>query len=110
MRKVLLALGVMCLLAVCGAYGYIAYSDLQSTEVDMPPGYRVLCSLEGGKYTIWIPDKGLQDGGFISASVWDSPMSASKFAVLYDLHSKTNPKMYPSDAYEWGDCKNRKGE
>ncbi len=67
-------------------------------KAELPQGYTVLCSFEGGKYSLRFPD------GRISANIWSSEKGAINWAVYLE-EPRNKPLMFPSDKYEWDECK-----
>lgn len=94
---------------VCFVFSDIACEKVQRPP---PPGYKVLCSVDGKKYTLWMPRgkrgfRGTFHGttvrGSISPSVWDSEKEAIKFAYYWEK-IKHGPNVKDSDKYEWTKC------
>jgi hypothetical protein len=81
-----------------------------TTELELPTGYRLLCSPEG-MYTLYIPPRSINDVykksfyGGLGTGVWKSEKKAIKYAIHFDEYLKEEPEGYESDKYTWGECK-----
>ncbi len=54
-----------------------------------PSGYKVLCSVDGEKYTLWMPNEfdyvdGKLKKGRLSANIWDSERAAIDYAWYWE--------------------------
>ena len=67
-----------------------------STEV--PEGYVLVCSVDGGKVTFNHPD------GHTSPNVWETKWGAASFVRRWDK-AKDVPVVSESDEYAWVQCK-----
>ena len=77
------------------------------TEADLPPGYSVLCSQDGKKFTLMIPlDNVYKDGGgkFRSPNVNNSFSEAVRDAINFQEY-RIRPREVESDKYSWSECK-----
>ncbi len=74
----------------------------EEAEAIMPAGYKILCSMEGGKYTVKSP---LYER--LNVNVFDTRRAAAEHAVWWhDYATGKLPKViHESDNYTWGDCK-----
>ena len=90
--------GIVFLLVVrfTGGYGL--------TEEDLPPGYSLVCSVEGDKYSVRIP-LGVNYPGrdFLSANVYSSIRKAIAHAISFEEFTNKRFQSF-SDAYQWQDC------
>ena len=90
-----LILVVMCLMLWgCGDI------STKEAEQNIPLGYKILCSTEGNKYTVWFPKEQMR-----SAHVFTSKRSAMDYAVHWDK-VRLDPIIYESDKYIWDECPN----
>lgn len=78
---------------------FSACSSPSLSNIDIPEGYRITCSLDGHKYSFYHPN------GMLSPNVFDSKKEAIEFIIYYDRTIK-EPIHYDSDDYEWTDCNN----
>ena len=74
--------------------------SIKEAEQNMPPGYKILCSTEGNKYTVWLPKEKKK-----SVNVFGSKRSAADYAIEWDKYRST-PIIRPSDKYTWDECRN----
>ena len=91
MKKIIVSIMITLLLFSC--------SLIPDSPVDMPEGYKILCSADGNKYTLWLPHENR-----LSVNTWDTKRQASEYAVVWE---KTRLIKYipESDKYVWEDCK-----
>lgn len=97
MKELILGLIVVFLM---GCSGDITIEE--AAEI-MPPGYKILCSVEGGKYALWMPHSLNRDVWFRSATVWDSKERTAAFAVYWEK-VRGIPYVPESSKYEWDEC------
>ena len=64
-----------------------------SEDPGLPEGYKLLCSVDGKKYTLMMP------GDRMSANVWNDEIEAKEFAWKWEYS-----RIPPSSKYEWKDC------
>ena len=94
-----LFLGLM-MLAFIGCSGDIT---IKETMEIMPPGYKILCSVEGGKYALWMPHSFKKGEWYRSSVIWDSKERAAAFAVHWEK-VRHIPYVRESDKYKWDEC------
>ena len=90
-----------------GLFNYLVYEPVESEVSEwieaekpiLPPGYRVVCSLDGNKYALIDPGKSK-----VGFNVWDSEQKAIKFAIHWEK-VKDVKMVRPSSKYIWVDCK-----
>lgn len=70
-----------------------------SKEPELPPGYKLMCSIPPGKYTLWLPDYQM-----ISATTWDTKEEAIEFAVWRESKGKSAMSFDWSEDYKWEGC------
>ena len=83
--------------------------DFITEKQVLPEGYKVLCSVDGSKYTLQIPMRGYYKGSsFTSPNVHNSENDAIRSAIVYEEYRNTVYKD-ASDEYEWEACPKKGG-
>ncbi len=92
MKKLILGLIVLGLMG-CG--------DITNEEAEliMPAGYKIMCFVEGGKYTVWMP----RYGGYMNPNVFNTKKAAAEHVTRWERNKPINHTC-PSDLYTWTDC------
>ena len=86
------------LLTIILIVGCSVLEELAEEPSVLPKGYKVFCSLDGTKYSLWLPREERR-----SVNVWNSEEDAIDFAISWDkIHS--NPIVKESDKYQWNEC------
>ena len=96
-------------LAIVFLIGCSNPTDFITEKKVLPEGYKVLCSVDGGKYTLQIPMRGYFKGSsFTSPLVHNSENEAIRSAINYEKHRNIVYKD-ASEEYEWEVCPKKEG-
>jgi len=66
---------------------------------ELPPGYKLLCSVKGEKYSLWMPDMAK-----ISINVFNTKTGAIRYANDWDDDMSKKPRPTESSKYQWEEC------
>ena len=99
MKKVLFYASMFIAVAVVILSFYYIVSDNET--YNLPPGYRIVCSTEGNKYT-WQKWEPCQKW-FTSAGIYNSEEETIEAAISYEEYSN-KPIHFDSGDYEWEEC------
>jgi hypothetical protein len=90
--KIVFVIGLVCL-----TVAFAIHFAVSLEPQELPPGYKLLCSITGDKYTLVFPD------GHRSVSVFDSKAEAISFACYWE-EIKDKPVKDDTAKYEWDTC------
>lgn len=100
-KLAIIVLNTMCFIVAVFMLIEILYVH-ENTDHGLPPGYELICSIEG-KYSLMLPaSSGLPKR--ISANVWDKAIDAKEFAWYWEK-TKDEPYVAESTKYQWSQCK-----